>query len=167
AVGHGPADHVARDGLEDVVAGDAVVVGVGDGDPAAAGAGRLVQGDAVGPGTDDQAQAVVAVDGGRARRLAYDARARARVDAADGEQFVVRAQAGHAVRVDAPAVGGGEDVGGQARLLLGHAQVTEDARAELVQARPGEDAGRPLGAHLGARRGATAGGERRARAVPS
>ena len=66
---------------------------------------------------------------------------RARVDAADGQQVVIRAQPRHAVRIDPAAVGRGQHVRGQEGFLPGDAEVPEHPRAELVQARPGEYAG--------------------------
>src|SRR5579872_4647056 len=65
-VGHGPADEIAFESLENVVAGDAEMVGVADADPAGAGFRGHVHGDAIRMGTYDETKAVVAVDGGGA-----------------------------------------------------------------------------------------------------
>src|SRR6185436_11276550 len=132
-----PADQVALERFEDVVARDAEVVRVAHADPAAARLGGLRHRDRVRPRPDDEAEAVVAVDGRRARALADDRELRSRIDAPELEHVVVGVQPSDAVAVDPSEVGAREDAGGEGRVLRGHAEVLEDARGERAQALDG------------------------------
>ena len=66
--GHGPADQVAIERLQDVVAGNAEMVGVAHADPAGTGFLRHVHGHTICLRTHNQAQAVVAIQGCGAQR---------------------------------------------------------------------------------------------------
>jgi len=61
-VGHGPADQVAFQSLEDVVAGDPEMICVSNADPAGPGLFGHLHGNAIRLGADHQAQSVVAID---------------------------------------------------------------------------------------------------------
>ncbi len=126
-VGHGPADHLALQSLEGIVARDAEVVRIADADPPRADGRGLLHRDRVGHGADDEAQPVVAVDGRRAGQLTDDADPRPGIDPAQGQHVEVRVQPRHPVRLDAPQVARHQDVRGLPRVGLGDAEMPEHA----------------------------------------
>ena len=94
------------------------MIGVADADPARADRLGLLHRDLVGLGPDDEAQAVVAIDGRRARRLANDLHHRPRIDPATVEHLEIGVQPGNAVRLDPTEVARRQHVGGQPRVGL-------------------------------------------------
>ena len=104
-IGHGPADQIALESLQDVVAGDAEMIGVADADPAGAGFFRHVHGDAIRMGTDNKAEPVVAVDRRGAHRGANDFDFRIGIDVAFAEHADIAIETGYAMRIDAAEIG--------------------------------------------------------------
>ena len=124
---HADADHVVLEGEHGVVAGHAEVTASPHADHAHADLPRLGDGDVHGLGGEDEAQALVAVDGGGGGALPHDAplgrgvRAAVAVGGDVGAKLVR-----DAVAVDAAEVGGDEDVGGEGRVVAGDAHGGED-----------------------------------------
>src|ERR1700738_243223 len=109
------------------------MIAVADADPAGAGFFGHVHNNFIPLRTDNKTKAVVAIDGRGAWSRTDDFDLRCGVDEAFAEQINIAGQTSHAVRINAAQVGGGEHVGGLHRVSLGHAEMQEDASAELAQ----------------------------------
>lgn len=132
-IGHGPADHVVLESLENVIAGDAEMVGVADADPAGACLFRHVHGEAIRMWADNKAETVIAIHGGGAQRGTHDGDFWLGIDEPLVEQTKITVEAGYAVRIDAAKIGGSENVGGLDGVVFGDAEMKKDARAEFAQ----------------------------------
>src|SRR5439155_11798086 len=106
--------------FQDVITGDAVVIGVLHADPAGAEAFGYVHREAVGVRTDDKAEAIVAIDRGRGGCRAQHFDFRPGIDAAQSEHVEITVETGDAVGVDAAQIGGGEDLGGLGGVVFGN-----------------------------------------------
>src|SRR6266446_3718916 len=132
-VGHGPADQVALQRLEHVVAGDAEMICVSNADPAGPGFVRHFHGDAIRLRADHQAQSVVAIDGGGTQRRSHRGDSGFRIDMAFAEHSKIAIEPGDAMRIDAAQIRASEYVGSLRGVFLGHAKVEKDARTEFAQ----------------------------------
>lgn len=132
-VRHGPADQIALERLEHVVARDAVVIRVPDAHPAAADGEGFLHGDRVRLRADDESEAVAAVYGRRARRFAHDGDFRLGIDPLRPQHVEVGVKPRDAVRVDAAQIGCLEDGRGRSRVVLGDPEVAEDTDGELEE----------------------------------
>ena len=132
-VGHGPADEVAFKGFEDVVAGNAEMVGVADADPTGTSFLGHVHGHAIGLWADNQTEAVVPIDGRRTQCRAQRLDLGFGIDAPFAEHFDVAIEPGHAVGINAPEVRAGKHIGSLRRILFGNPKVQKDASAEFAQ----------------------------------
>ncbi len=121
------------------------MIGVLHADPAGAEAFGHVHGEAIGVRADDQAEAIVAIDGGRAGRGAQHFDFRQRIDAAQGEHVEIAVQASYAMGVDAAQVSGSKDIGRLNRIHFGDTEMEKHASAELAQRFDGEN----FGLHFG------------------
>ena len=91
--------------------------------------------------TDDEAEAVVAIDGGGAHRGAHDCDFWLGIDVAFAEHADIAIETGDAVRIDAAEISGSENVGGLNGVVFGNAEMKKDARAEFAQGFDGENFG--------------------------
>src|SRR6267378_8358554 len=132
-IGHRPANHVALQGLQHVVTGDTVVIGIADADPAGTGLFGHVHCNFICLRANDQAQTIVAIDGGSAQRRAQNLDLRRRINQTFAEQIKVTRKTRHAMRIDTAQVSRSEHVGSLLRVRLGHTEVKKDASAELAQ----------------------------------
>src|SRR5260370_32820987 len=142
---HGPADQVAFQRLQNVITGDAVMIGVLHADPTGAESLGHVHSEAIGVRADNKAEAIVAIDGGGAGRGAQHFDLWPWIDAAQSEHVEITVQTGNAVRVNTAQVRGGEDFGGLGRIILGNTEMQKNAVAEIAQRFDGEN----FGLHFG------------------
>src|SRR5438034_100381 len=115
------------------------MIGVLHADPTGAETLGHVHGEAVGVRADDEAEAIVAIDGGGAGRRAQHFDLWPWINAAQGKHVEVAVQAGDAVGVDTAQVRGGEDFGGLSRIVLGNTEMQKHAVAEMAQGFDGEN----------------------------
>jgi len=132
-VGHGPADQVAFQRLENIVAGDAEMICIAHTDPAGAGFVRHVHGDAIRLRADNEPEAVVAIDGGGTQRRSHRGDSGFRIDVAFAEHSKIAIEPGDAMRINAAQIRGGQHIGSLRGVFLGHAKVEKDARTEFAQ----------------------------------
>src|SRR6202171_2241354 len=109
------------------------MIGVLDADPAGAESLSHVHGEAIGVRSDDESQAVVAIDCGGARCGSQHLNLWLGINAAQGEHVEIAAQACDAVGVDAAQVRGSEDFSGLGRLLPWDSEMEKRALAEIAQ----------------------------------
>jgi hypothetical protein len=132
-VGHRPADKIALERLQWVVASDAEVVCVADTDPAGAVLLGFGHGDVVCLWPDDETQTVVAIDRRHTGFLAGNLYLRPRIDSAQFEHLEIGMEPGDAVRIYSPQVALRQDI----RCLLGigfrHAEIHEHFGGEIAQ----------------------------------
>ena len=101
----------------------------------------FVHGDLVGLRSDDQAQAIVAVDAGDAGFFADDFDLWLGIDSAEFEHFKISVQPGHAVGIDAAQIAFRQYVGGLFGIRFRHAEVNEHLRGKIAQISVGEEIG--------------------------
>ncbi len=128
---HCPADLIALQRLEDVVARDTKVIGVADRDPRRAALIGLLHGDVIGLWCDDQPETVVAVDRSRRTRFANHPDRWPWIQSAEPQHCEVRMQPRDAMRVDPSQVAQQKNIGRPRRLSFLHAAEHENALHEL------------------------------------
>src|ERR1700687_1618182 len=109
------------------------MIGVLDADPAGAESLSHVHGEAISVRSDDESQAVVAIDCGGAGCGTQHLDLWLGINAAQGEHVEIAAQARDAMGVDAAQVRGSEDFGGLGRIFFGDSEMEKRALAEIAE----------------------------------
>src|SRR5882762_72547 len=117
------------------------MIGLLDADPAGAESLSHVHGEAIGVWSDDESQAVVAIDCGGAGCGTQHLNLWLEINAAQGEHVEIAAQACDAMGIDAAQVRGSENFSGLGRILLGNSEMEKRALAEIAQRFDGENFG--------------------------
>src|SRR5580692_4898955 len=132
-IGHCPPDHVVGDRLEYVVAGDAEMIGVHDGNPTGSRFLCQVDGHLIRARAYHQTEAVIAINGRGTWRRSQKFDLRFGINQALANLANVAAHTRHAVRVDTSQVCGNEHISGLRSVAFRQTKIDEHASAELVQ----------------------------------
>jgi len=132
-VGHRPADKIALERLQWVVASDAEVVCVADTDPAGAVLLGFVHGDAICLWPDDETQTVVAIDRCHTGFLAGNFYLRPRIDSAQFEHLEIGMEPGDAVRIYSPQVALRQNIRCLVGISFRHTEIPEHFGGEVAQ----------------------------------